>query len=88
MYKKLNSDQKKAVDSVITGYTSGISHLIYGSAGTGKSFVISTLKNYYISQNINFAVTASTGIAGMLIGGRTLHSCFSILKTRANIDQD
>ena len=55
-----------------------------GGAGTGKSFV---LGNYIDSVKIRerkwcggnlYPVLASTGVAAMLIGGRTLHSFFGL----------
>ena len=79
-YKNLNIDQKRAVDSVINGFPSRSPHLIYGSAGTGKSYVIETLKLYFKSINAKFCVTSSTGISAILIGGRTVHSAFALFE--------
>lgn len=78
MLSMLNNDQRKAYKMVIECFKSRKPVFISGKAGTGKSFLIECLKNYFMSQRIIYAVTASTGIASILIGGRTLHSAFAI----------
>jgi ATP-dependent DNA helicase PIF1 len=45
-----------------------------GSAGTGKSYTIKYIIEYLNNANKNFAITASTGTAAVMIGGQTLHS--------------
>ena len=75
---KLNMDQKYVVNSIIHSLPNRTPFFIPGKAGTGKSFVVSCIKNYLVANDIPFIVTASTGIASILIGGRTLHSVFSI----------
>lgn len=45
-----------------------------GGAGVGKSFIINKLMDEFISNDIPYALTASTGIAAQLIGGTTIHS--------------
>lgn len=63
----LSEDQIEAVRTI--GEQPG-PFFLTGPAGTGKSFVIEFLKN-----NVdNCVVTAMTGAAAQLIGGRTLHS--------------
>lgn len=47
--------------------------LITGPGGVGKSYVIS-----YIGQNFDCVITAMTGSAAVLIGGKTLHSTLGI----------
>lgn len=69
----LSEEQQHIVDIVKRGRS-----LFYtGSAGTGKSVLlkslIKTLKNMYPGQG-EVAVTASTGLAAVNIGGITLHS--------------
>lgn len=53
-------------------------YCILGKAGTGKTFMLNTLMAYFKANNIPFGVTASTGIASVLIKGKTLHSLFSL----------
>ncbi|MDR1670571.1 MAG: AAA family ATPase [Spiroplasmataceae bacterium] len=68
----LNEEQRKVFDLV----TSGKNIFFTGSAGTGKSFllqrIISSLGVFNGEKNI--AVTATTGIASVNIGGVTIHS--------------
>ncbi len=50
---------------------------ITGGAGTGKTFLV---KNFLINQKgfFNTPILASTGVAALLLGGRTFHSFFSL----------
>lgn len=52
----------------------GHTTFLTGAAGSGKSYVLREYISYLKSHKINFAVTASTGIAGTHIGGSTIHS--------------
>ena len=45
-----------------------------GSAGTGKSFTIKSIVNYFDINNISYGLTALTGCAAVLINGQTIHS--------------
>ena len=45
-----------------------------GSAGTGKSYTINKIVEYFDNNNIKFGLTALTGCAASLINGQTLHS--------------
>ena len=40
--------------------------------------MLNTLMAYFKANNIPFGITASTGIASVLIKGRTLHSLFAL----------
>jgi ATP-dependent DNA helicase PIF1 len=51
---------------------------ITGSAGTGKSYLLKLIKEMY--DPYGFALTASTGIAAVQIGGVTIHSWAGIGK--------
>ena len=55
-----------------------------GKAGSGKSYNIKALSKYYKSV----AVTATTGIAAIGIGGETFHSflCIDILETLSDLN--
>ncbi|KAL9656646.1 hypothetical protein ABK040_002917 [Willaertia magna] len=52
--------------------------LITGSAGTGKSFLMSRVITLLKKEKKDFACTAATGIAAVNIGGITLHSFIGI----------
>jgi len=54
-------------------FKKGESMCITGPAGTGKSFLINTIKEYCIENNIKYAITALTGVAATIINGSTLH---------------
>jgi ATP-dependent DNA helicase PIF1 len=55
-----------------------------GSAGTGKSALIHKLAAHWTSTGAQFALTATTGIAAVSIGAKTLHS---LLWLRAEDDE-
>ena len=55
-------------------FLSGENILLLGDPGTGKSALISTIIEAAESDGKIVAITASTGIAAQLIGGRTIHS--------------
>jgi ATP-dependent DNA helicase PIF1 len=74
----LTTEQKYAIDCVMKGE----SVFITGGAGTGKSVLVMELVRLLSEAGDNVAVTASTGLAAVQIGGRTIHS-FSGLR-RAN----
>lgn len=71
---KLTNDQ----DSCLRALKSGVNALVTGSAGTGKSFVISEFIRWCGSTGKNVMVTAPTGIAALNIGGTTLHRAFRV----------
>lgn len=70
----LNEEQKKAYDFILKGKNV----LLLGQAGTGKSYVVSKIKKYYDENNINYGITAPTGIAAYNINGKTLNSFLGI----------
>ncbi|XP_036140876.1 uncharacterized protein LOC118644972 [Monomorium pharaonis] len=77
MIAKLNLDQKRVFDRVINTVKSDNSILrlyVSGEGGTGKSFLIKTIK-CWIKQNLNkdTALAAPTGIAAFNIDGLTVH---------------
>jgi len=77
MIAKLNMDQKRVFDRVITTVRSENSILrlyVSGEGGTGKSYLIKTIK-CWIKQNLkkDTAVAAPTGIAAFNIDGLTIH---------------
>jgi hypothetical protein len=70
----MNTEQQIAFDAV----KNGESIFLTGQAGTGKSFVIYEIKKWLIANKKTYALTALTGCAAVLIGGRTLHSALGL----------
>ena len=72
----MNADfeQKK----ILAAVKHGVNVLMTGPGGVGKSFVISKITNA--------TITAMTGAAAVLIGGRTLHSMLGIGLARDSSD--
>jgi ATP-dependent DNA helicase PIF1 len=68
----LNGEQIDASDAILEGQNT----FITGSAGTGKSFLLRYLVQELREKHGNnaVAVTASTGIAAINLGGQTIHS--------------
>src|SRR3989344_2190321 len=52
----------------------GASVFLTGEPGTGKTYTINKYVDYLREHDINYAITASTGIAATHIGGMTIHS--------------
>lgn len=71
-YESLSSDQKSAVDIINKNVKDKQRDAFFmtGPAGSGKSFVIDYLQAFCGPAT----VTATTGAAAQLIGGRTFHS--------------
>lgn len=65
----LTQDQQAVLDK----FNIGENLLILGDSGTGKSVVISHIVETAKATGRKVAVTATTGIAAQLIGGRTIH---------------
>lgn len=62
---KLSEEQQGVVNAIANGNNI----LITGSAGTGKSHLLKSIK-----EKFRLPVTASTGIAAINVGGTTIHS--------------
>jgi len=71
---KLNYEQ----ESALKGFKSGKNIFLTGPAGTGKSVTLSKIKEYCIQNNKKLGITATTGTAAFLLGGKTLHSYLGI----------
>lgn len=81
-----SSEQQRVLDMVLagesiffTGSAGKIHHKIkanslYDISGTGKSVLLREIISSLRSRGVRVEVTASTGIAAVNIGGRTLHS--------------
>jgi ATP-dependent DNA helicase PIF1 len=70
----MNDEQKRVLDCV----QSGKNVFMTGAAGTGKSFTLKEIVTWAQKENYLIAVTASTGIAALSIGGSTIHSYLKI----------
>ena len=69
----LNEKQKMALDFMIGGFNV----FITGPGGTGKSLLIHLFKNQ-VQHTRTVAITSTTGISALQIGGTTLHSYLGI----------
>ena len=67
-------EQRNALSAVRTGRDV----LITGPAGTGKSFTVQLILDWARGAGKDAAVTATTGAAAALVGGRTLHAFLGI----------
>lgn len=65
----------------------GANVFLTGEAGTGKSYTISKFVEHLKEERLNFAITATTGIAASQIGGITIHS-FSGIGIKKNLTED
>lgn len=65
--------QQKAYDYMVAGKNI----FLTGAAGCGKSHVIHMFKKLYETRK-NIAITSTTGVSAIIIGGTTLHSYLSI----------
>lgn len=79
--KKLTKLQQKAFDYMVKGNNI----FLTGQAGTGKSLIIHTFKALYGNQK-NIAITSTTGVSAIVIGGTTLHSYLGIGLGTGSVD--
>ncbi|GBN07175.1 hypothetical protein AVEN_90311-1 [Araneus ventricosus] len=81
---QLNSEQRNVVEILLSAVYNNAAdtskcYFLDGPAGTGKTFVYSTLLHTIHGRGDDVIPVASTGIAAtLLIGGRTAHSVFKI----------
>jgi hypothetical protein len=78
---RFNDDQRNAYETILNAVTNkqGKLFFVYGSGGTGKTFVWTTLLSRLRGQGKIVLTVASSGIASLLLpGGRTAHSRFKI----------
>lgn len=71
-FEGLGPSQMVAYAKIVAGE----SIFLTGSAGTGKSELLKRLVRYWESRMTTYALTATTGIAAIQIGGKTVHSFF------------
>lgn len=77
----LSQEQK----NILLEISQGHNIFVTGGAGTGKSFLLNYLKHHY--SYLGLAITASTGIAAVNIGGSTIHSWAGIGLANLPIEQ-
>lgn len=61
-------------EQALTILKSGVNVFLTGEPGAGKTFTINIFRDWLKERGVNYAVTASTGIAATHIGGSTIHS--------------
>ena len=74
VFTKLTAEQQKAYDAIKAGH----SVFLTGNAGTGKSYVLQKVMQYFHKHKMAFVASAPTGIAALNINGVTLHSLLHI----------
>ena len=70
----LNYEQQSALKS----FKKGNSIFLTGPAGTGKSVTLKSIITHCEEEGISLGITATTGSAAFLIGGKTIHSYLGI----------
>jgi Cdc6-like AAA superfamily ATPase len=78
---RLNDDQRNAYETILNVVTNkeGKLFFVYGSGGTGKTFVWTTLLSHLRGQGkIVLAVTSSGIASSLLLGSKIAHSRFKI----------
>jgi len=79
---RLNGDQRNAYETILNAVTNkeGKLFFVYGSGGTGKTFIWTTFLSRLRGQGKIVLAVASSGIASLLfLGDRIAHSRFKIL---------
>lgn len=74
-------------DQALAILKTGAHVFLTGEAGAGKTYVINQYTDYLREHEIDFAVTASTGIAATHIHGMTIHS-FSGIGVQSTLDEN
>lgn len=74
MKKKKEPNPSPEQEAILKEIESGHNVFITGSAGTGKSFLLKHIIEYFKKHHKTLAVCGSTGIAAVNVGGVTLHS--------------
>ena len=72
-----NFEISKEMQAAITATSNGKSLFITGRAGTGKSTLLTYLREEVLKNN--YVVVAPTGVAAINVGGSTIHKFFGFL---------
>lgn len=72
---RLNEQQKAGLEVLKKGHNV----FLTGAAGCGKSYTLLAYVKWCIQTNRSYAITSTTGVSALLIGGTTLHSWAGIL---------
>jgi len=75
-------------DQAIEIMKSGKNVFLTGSAGTGKTYVLNQFIDHLERTGVEYAVTASTGIAATHLGGQTIHSWSGLGISRDVTEED
>ena len=78
--EELSPDQYRAYQAILQSREKLI--IVQGGPGTGKSTLIKTVNHFGTQIGKNILLTATTGLAGFLINGRTLHSRLMLYRQR------
>jgi hypothetical protein len=81
---KCSQQTREIVDDFVNNSGTARQYAVMGETGSGKIFLLKTLKAFLISRNYCFLFTASTGIAATLLDGRTVHSAFAVCQKGYN----
>lgn len=83
MAHKLNEEQLRAYNKLKCGKNV----FLTGQAGVGKSYIIKIFKNWCYANNKQIHITATTGIAALIIGGCTVYSWASVGTGEAPVEK-
>jgi len=73
--EELSEEQRRVVSDAVDGRQS---MFITGAPGSGKTSVLQAIATAGLKKGLRVALTATTGIAAMHLGGTTLHHAFKI----------
>ena len=82
---KLEDDQKNVIDYIKKNLDKQKLIFISGEGGSGKSFLLNILQNFFLLNFMNVTNLATTAAAAKLINGCTIHSSFHIVNLKSNI---
>ncbi len=76
----MNKDDrnKMILDALVERFQDGKNILLTGQAGTGKTYTLNMLLDWFRKNNYDVGLAGSTGVAAINIGGTTVHRMFGI----------
>lgn len=78
MLTTISDQQRSFFDHVLFDHNAQGPFIVYGSAGTGKSFLLRLLYNAFLVDGLMPVKLAPTGVAAHTTGGHTIHNFFGI----------